>query len=51
MARWSPDASPEATFALTKAFLQAATTSIVIGIYDFTSGPVKDLLLQAMNGA
>jgi phosphatidylserine/phosphatidylglycerophosphate/cardiolipin synthase-like enzyme len=41
-------ASPEATFALTKAFLQAASASIVIGIYDFTSGPLKNFLLQAM---
>src|SRR5215211_8125212 len=41
-------ASPEATFALTKEFLQAATASIVIGIYDFTSGPLKTFLLQAM---
>ena len=41
-------ASPEATYALTKSFLQAATASIVIGIYDFTSGPLKDFLLQAM---
>jgi len=41
-------ASPEATYALTKAFLQAATASIVIGIYDFTAGYMKELLLQAM---
>src|SRR5829696_9446999 len=41
-------ASPEATYALTKAFLQVATASILIGIYDFTAGYVKELLLQAM---
>jgi phosphatidylserine/phosphatidylglycerophosphate/cardiolipin synthase-like enzyme len=41
-------ASPEATYAVTKAFLQAATASIVIGIYDFDVDYIKDLLLQAM---
>jgi phosphatidylserine/phosphatidylglycerophosphate/cardiolipin synthase-like enzyme len=41
-------ASPDSTYALTKSLLQAATESILIGIYDFTAGHMKELLLQAM---
>jgi phosphatidylserine/phosphatidylglycerophosphate/cardiolipin synthase-like enzyme len=41
-------ASPEATYAVTKAFMQAAQESMLIGIYDFSAGYMKELLLQAM---
>ena len=41
-------ASPESTYAVTKAFIQGARESILIGIYDFTAGYMKELLLQAM---
>src|SRR5215207_8894040 len=41
-------ASPESTYAVTKAFMQAARESILIGIYDFSAGYMKELLLQAM---
>ena len=32
-------ASPDSTFAVTKAFLEGAQKSILIGIYDFSSDP------------
>lgn len=41
-------ASPDSTFAITKAFLDGAQKSILIGIYDFSSDPIKQLLLKAM---
>ncbi len=41
-------ASPDSTFAVTKAFIEGAKKSILIGIYDFSSDPLKQLLLQAM---
>jgi phosphatidylserine/phosphatidylglycerophosphate/cardiolipin synthase-like enzyme len=41
-------ASPDSTFAVTKAFLDGAQKSILIGIYDFSSDPIKQLLLKAM---
>lgn len=41
-------ASPDATFAVTKRFLDAAQKSILIGIYDFTADHVKQLVLKAM---
>jgi phosphatidylserine/phosphatidylglycerophosphate/cardiolipin synthase-like enzyme len=41
-------ASPESTFAVTKSFLDGAKESILIGIYDFTAGYVKELLFKAM---
>lgn len=41
-------ASPDSTFAVTRRLLQAAQTSILIGIYDFSAGQVKELLLQAL---
>ena len=39
---------PNLTFAVTKAFLDGAQKSILIGIYDFSSEPIKELLLKAM---
>lgn len=41
-------ASPDSTFAVTKALLDGAQKSILIGIYDFSSDPIKQLLLKAM---
>jgi phosphatidylserine/phosphatidylglycerophosphate/cardiolipin synthase-like enzyme len=41
-------ASPDSTFAVTKALLDAAEKTILIGIYDFTAGYVADLLKDAM---
>lgn len=41
-------ASPESTFAVTKSFLDGAKNSILIGIYDFTAGYMKELLFKAM---
>jgi phosphatidylserine/phosphatidylglycerophosphate/cardiolipin synthase-like enzyme len=41
-------ASPDSTYAVTKQFFEAAKESILIGIYDFTAGYVKELLLRAM---
>ena len=41
-------ASPDSTFAVTRAFLDGAQKSILIGIYDFSSDPIKELLLKAM---
>ncbi|MDQ6861070.1 MAG: phospholipase D-like domain-containing protein [Verrucomicrobiota bacterium] len=42
-------ASPESTFAVTKPLLEAARKSILIGIYDFTAGYMKELLLRALS--
>jgi len=42
-------ASPDSTFAVTKRLFDAATKSIVIGIYDFTADHIKQLLVAAMN--
>ncbi len=41
-------ASPEATYQVLRKRLEAAEHSILIGVYDFSSPPVKDLLLSAM---
>jgi phosphatidylserine/phosphatidylglycerophosphate/cardiolipin synthase-like enzyme len=41
-------ASPDSTYTVTKRFLDAATKSIVIGIYDFTAIYIQNLLLEAM---
>lgn len=41
--------SPDSTYALTKRLLDAATKTILIGIYDFTSPPMKTILLNAMS--
>lgn len=41
-------ASPDSTFAVTKTLIDSAKKSIVIGIYDFTAGYVRDLLKHAM---
>lgn len=41
-------ASPDSTYAVTKGFIDAAQRSIFIGIYDFTAGYMKELLLRAM---
>jgi phosphatidylserine/phosphatidylglycerophosphate/cardiolipin synthase-like enzyme len=41
-------ASPDSTFAVTKGFLDGAQKSILIGIYDFSSDAIKELLLKAM---
>jgi phosphatidylserine/phosphatidylglycerophosphate/cardiolipin synthase-like enzyme len=41
-------ASPDSTYAVTKRLLDAAKNSILIGIYDFTAGYIKDILLNAM---
>jgi phosphatidylserine/phosphatidylglycerophosphate/cardiolipin synthase-like enzyme len=41
-------ASPDSTYAVTKRLLDAAKKSILIGIYDFTAGYMKDILLNAM---
>jgi phosphatidylserine/phosphatidylglycerophosphate/cardiolipin synthase-like enzyme len=40
-------ASPDSTWAVTREMVDGATRTILIGIYDFTSGPVKELLLAA----
>ena len=40
--------SPDSTYAATKRLLDAAKTSIRIGIYDFTATYVRDLLLDAI---
>ena len=40
--------SPDSTFAVTKSLLDAAERSILIGIYDFTAGYIKELLFKAM---
>lgn len=41
-------ASPDSTFAVTKRLLDAARTSILIGIYDFNTDYMRDILLAAM---
>jgi len=41
-------ASPDSTYAVTKQLLDSAKKSILIGIYDFTAGYMKDILLNAM---
>ncbi len=41
-------ASPDSTYAVTKRLMDAAQKSIVIGIYDFTAGYMKDILLNAL---
>ena len=41
-------ASPDLTYAVTKKILDAATHSILIGIYDFSAGHVREVLLAAM---
>jgi phosphatidylserine/phosphatidylglycerophosphate/cardiolipin synthase-like enzyme len=41
-------ASPDSTFAVTKRLIDAAKKSILIGIYDFSAGHIKELLLAAM---
>src|SRR5262245_57451487 len=41
-------ASPDSTYAVTKPLVEGAKRSILIGIYDFTAGYMKELLLQAM---
>lgn len=41
-------ASPDSTFAVTQRALQGATRSILIGIYDFSSTDVKELVLEAL---
>ncbi len=42
-------ASPDSTFAVTKRLLEAAQRSIMVNIYDFTAGYVKELLLKKMH--
>ena len=41
-------ASPDSTYAITKRFIDSATQSILIGIYDFTAESVKTMLLNAL---
>jgi phosphatidylserine/phosphatidylglycerophosphate/cardiolipin synthase-like enzyme/subtilisin family serine protease len=41
-------ASPDSTFAVTKRLIDSARHSIIIGIYDFTAGYMKELILKAM---
>ena len=41
-------ASPDSTFAVTKRLIDAATKTILIGIYDFSAAHVRELLLAAM---
>jgi phosphatidylserine/phosphatidylglycerophosphate/cardiolipin synthase-like enzyme len=41
-------ASPESTYAVTRNLLEAATRSILIGIYDFTAPYMRDLLIGAV---
>jgi phosphatidylserine/phosphatidylglycerophosphate/cardiolipin synthase-like enzyme len=40
--------SPDSTYAVTKRFMDDAKRSIMIGIYDFTAGYMKDILLNAV---
>src|SRR5262249_22279136 len=40
--------SPDSTLAVTKRLFDAATKSILVGIYDFTADYMKELLLHAM---
>ena len=41
-------ASPDSTFAVTKRLMDSAKKSILIGIYDFSAGHMRDLLLDAL---
>lgn len=41
-------ASPDSTYAVTRRLLDAAKKEIIIGIYDFSAGYMKEILLQAM---
>lgn len=41
-------ASPDSTYAVTKKLLREARSSILIGIYDFTAGYMRDLLVEAI---
>ena len=40
--------SPDSTYAVTKQLIEAGQKSIIIGMYDFTAGYMKELLLKAM---
>jgi phosphatidylserine/phosphatidylglycerophosphate/cardiolipin synthase-like enzyme len=42
-------ASPDSTFAVTKKLFDGAQDSILIGIYDFSSPPVRQLVLDALS--
>jgi phosphatidylserine/phosphatidylglycerophosphate/cardiolipin synthase-like enzyme len=41
-------ASPDSTYAVTRRLLDVAKRSVLIGIYDFTAGYVKELLIKAL---
>jgi len=41
-------ASPDSTYSVTRRLVEGAQSSIVIGIYDFSAGYMKELLLRAM---
>lgn len=41
-------ASPDSTYAVTKQLLDSAKKSVLIGIYDFTSTYIRDILLNLM---
>lgn len=41
-------ASPDSTYHVTKALIDSASSSILIGIYDFTAEYIRDLVLNAM---
>ena len=41
-------ASPDSTYAVTRRLLDAAKREIMIGIYDFSSDRIKEILLNAM---
>lgn len=41
-------ASPESTYAITRRLIEAATRSILIGIYDFNAAHMRDLLASAL---
>ncbi len=41
-------ASPDSTYAVARRLLDGAQRSILIGIYDFSAGYMKDILLQAL---
>lgn len=41
-------ASPDSTYAVTKRLFDQAQRSILVGIYDFTAGYIKELLLKSM---
>lgn len=40
--------SPDSTYAVTKRLFEAATKSILIGIYDFSASYIRDLVLDAL---